>query len=133
MADVIKKVAGHSRDRRMIYQQFTDSDASAGDVILVDQSIGKTASTVVIEPKGGDMTIVFNPYELVFKKRDPVTEGIPFSESVDNLARRRKVLDYAGKPQVVIRQDEQYEMSVIPVADILIVSATATSWTITVR
>lgn len=133
MADVIKKVAGHSRDKRMVYQQFTEADASAGDVILVDQSIGKTAGVVVIEPKGGDMTIVFNPYEVVFKKRNPHTDGIPFSGHIDNLARRRKVLDYAGKPSVTIRQDEQYEMTVIPVADILIVSSTATSWTITVR
>jgi hypothetical protein len=67
MADVIKRVSRGLPPRQRL-QIFDQTDAGAGDVILVKDSLAKPASRVTIESVGG-MTIRFNVYQTVFPQR----------------------------------------------------------------
>lgn len=67
MADVTKKVSRGLPPRQRL-QIFDQTDAGAGDVILVKDSLAKPASRVTIESAGG-MTVRFNVYQTVFPQR----------------------------------------------------------------
>ena len=66
MADVVKLVnRGVPPLERT--QTFDQADAGAGDVILVKDSLGKTAKNLVIEAVGA-MTIRLNVYQMVYRQ-----------------------------------------------------------------
>jgi hypothetical protein len=67
MADIVKKVdRGIPAELRQAV--FTQSDAGAGDVILVDESMGGPAGNVSISADA-DLTIKFNVYRMLFPPR----------------------------------------------------------------
>jgi hypothetical protein len=132
MADIIKVPSGFT-DSRYIMQTFTNTDATTGDVIRVDLSLGRDARQVVIEPADGDLTVVFNAYERVYKRRSDTSDGVPFTSHIPNLAKAYDVLMYEGKPQVTILDGVIYTESITPTKDIYIVNAVGVTFTITVR
>ncbi len=56
-------------------QNFTNSDASQGDVLKVADSLGYPASHVTIETQGGPLKVVFNVHQTVFKRWSPHDQG----------------------------------------------------------
>jgi hypothetical protein len=50
-------------------QNFTNADASAGDVLMVADSLGYPASHVVIEAQNGAIKVRFNVYQTIYPQR----------------------------------------------------------------
>jgi hypothetical protein len=67
MTDVVKLV-NRAIPTSQRNQTFTDADAGTGDVILVQDSLGKPASHLVIEA-GSPMTFRLNVYHTVYPQR----------------------------------------------------------------
>jgi hypothetical protein len=92
MADVIKSVdRGIPATERS--QTFSESDAGAGDLILVQDSLGKPAKTMTIDAAAA-MTVRFNVRRVIFPRPD-LNDG--FSNSPNGDIRRFNL----SKPQVV--------------------------------
>lgn len=124
MADVVKKV-DPSVPRNERHQTFTDSDASADDIILVKESLGKHATKVIIDASGGAMSVRFNVYQTQYPPRgqndglDPGTFGF---EGV-NLSDPRTRVDETADPIAIGSGDVLEFDDDLPVKDIQIVTA----------
>ena len=68
MADKVKQV-----DRGIPpvsrYHTFSSADAGTGDVLMIKESLGKSAGQVTIECYDADMRVRFNVYHTVFPRR----------------------------------------------------------------
>jgi hypothetical protein len=68
MAKITKKV-----DRNIPVslrsQEFLDTDAVEGDVLMVQDSLGKYASQATIRAVGGSLKVRFNVYQTVYPRR----------------------------------------------------------------
>ena len=121
MADRIKKVdRGISSAQRT--QNFTQADAGAGDILKIQESLGRTAKHIVIEA-GAAMTVRFNVIRTIYPNRTKEDYDCLYPEIYKNLALGREVEDTTGA-LVSIGQDETFELdNDLPVKDIKIESA----------
>ncbi len=124
MADVIKKVdRGIAPTERT--QNFTQADASAGDLILVQDSLGKPAKTMIIDAVAA-MSVRFNVRRTIFPPppfSDGITDGGLATQREFNLSDPRVVEDDTGA-LVTIGAGESFSLdNDIPVRDIKVVSA----------
>lgn len=108
MADVIKKIdRGIPRQER--YMVLTNSEVNAGDIIRVQQSLGRPANKVTIEATAA-MTVRFNVYQMVFPERSP-SDGFRFSETgLLNLAKGAEHYAGDGLDVVSIGAGETFEL-----------------------
>ena len=121
MADIIKMVdRGVPTLQRT--QNFTNADASAGDILKVQESLGRTAKHVVIEATGA-MTVRFNVVRTIYPNRTKEEYDSLWPEMYKNLALGRTVEDTTGA-LVSIGAGESFELdNDLPVKDIKIVTA----------
>lgn len=68
MTDIVKK-ASRSLPPLQRSQNFTNADAVAGDVLMVEDSLGYPASHIVIEASNGPIKIRFNVYQTIYPQR----------------------------------------------------------------
>lgn len=68
MAD-IKKPIDYNVSPNERYQVFTKADATTGDVLKVNDSLGFPASYVSIAAQGGAMAVRFNVYRRIYQLR----------------------------------------------------------------
>jgi len=130
MSDVTKKVARlvPSNERSQVFDQ---SEVSAGDVILVKESLGKPASRVLIEAVGA-MTVRFNVYHVVYASRGPGDDHWSrWSGETRNLSQATTVKDNEGVTHPVAANSTFELQDDIPVSDIEVLTA-AGDFTITV-
>ena len=127
MSDIIKKVdRGVPSAQRT--QNFTEVDAAAdGDILKIEESLGRVAMHVVIENKtGGAMTVKFNVIRTVFPNRTKEDYDNPYPEMYKNLALGQVVEDTTGA-LVTINPTETFELdNDLPVKDIKLVTVSTT-------
>ena len=127
MSQITKKVdRGVTAAHRT--QVFTQADASAGDILLIQTSLGKPARTISIQAVGA-MTVRFNVLRTIYPNRDSNAWNSPYGPMTKNLALGEEVEDTT---QSVLTIDANTTFSLqneIPVQDIKIVSA-AGNWEI---
>lgn len=123
MGDVIKQVdRGIPGTMRM--QLFSEADAGTGDFILVEKSIGKTASRVHITATDA-MVVRFNVYQHTRPIRNDVdqTNISPWNKGGVNPALIQQYIS-DGNPDIEIAAGETFKLdNDISVRDIEIVSA----------
>ncbi len=121
MADIIKKVdRGVSPAQRT--QNFTQADANVGDILKVQESLGRVAKHVVIEA-GAAMTVRFNVIRTIYPNRTKEEYDCLYPEMYKNLALGQTVEDTTGA-LVSISAGESFELdNDLPVKDIKIESA----------
>ena len=127
MSDIIKKVdRGVPSAQRT--QNFTEVDATAdGDILKIEESLGRVAMHVVIENKtGGAMTVKFNVIRTVFPNRTKEDYDNPYPEMYKNLALGQVVEDTTGA-LVTINAGDTFELdNDLPVKDIKLVTVSTT-------
>lgn len=119
MGDVVKKV-----DRIVLptsrTQNFTQADASQGDILLVKDSLGHAASHVTVEAFSL-LQLRFNVYHKVFPKRKTST-GLPGTYHLDNLTSGMDIIDTTGA-LVTVEAGTTYELdNEFPINDIELVT-----------
>ena len=127
MSDIIKKVdRGVPSAQRT--QNFTEVDATAdGDILKIEESLGRVAMHVVIENKtGGPLTVKFNVIRTVFPNRTKEDYDNPYPEMYKNLALGQVVEDTTGA-LVTINAGDTFELdNDLPVKDIKLVTVSTT-------
>lgn len=129
MADIVKKV------HRLVppnerSQSFTQADASAGDVIMVNESLGHPASRLLIEAED-DMSVRLNVYQYIFPLHDEFEDLYVWGDPGRNLAAGTRVKDNEGV-SIGIDAGETLELDKdIPVKDIELLTVSG-NFTITV-
>lgn len=106
-------------------QSWTNVEASAGDVLLVETSLGHCASQVKIEAGSGDMGVRFNVYHTVYQRR-------PYDSLLrDDLPNVASGLQYhVDTARVDIRTGTTFILDDdFPVSDIELITASG-SWNI---
>lgn len=118
MADIVKKV-----NRAVPPQARTltirETDAGEGDVIMVQESMGRPAKKILIEAED-EMSVRFNVYHKVFPNRD----GIDFMSTahLPNLALGGTIKDDTSG-LIQLAADETFEMDDgFPTSDIELVT-----------
>ena len=121
MADIIKKVdRGISSDQRT--QNFTNIDANAGDILKIQESLGRVARHIVIEA-GAAMTVRFNVIRIIYPDKTREEYDCLYPGMYKNLALGQTVEDTTGA-LVSIGAGETFELdNDLPVKDIKIESA----------
>ena len=94
MADIVKKV------HRLVppnerSQSFTQADAGAGDVIMVNESLGHPASRLLIEADDA-MSVRLNVYQYIFPLHDGSEDIHVWGPGSKNLAAGQLVKDNEG-------------------------------------
>jgi hypothetical protein len=69
-------------------QSFTQADAGAGDVLMIEDSLGRSAKVLTIESAGG-MQIRVNVYHMVAPPR--MGNDLMYTEGMNNLALAQRV------------------------------------------
>lgn len=106
-------------------QVFTDSDAVAGDILLVQDSLGKPAKTVQIQA-GAILTVRFNVLHTVFPPRDTGLNGFPFGDLSVNTAAGVQIED-TSQSVVSLGAGETFSLdNDLSVQDIKIVTTSGT-------
>jgi predicted hydrocarbon binding protein len=130
MSDITKKV------HRLVpinerSQTFTQADASAGDVIMVKDSLGRPARKVLIEA-GDTMSVRFNVYQNIFPLREHWMDDFgAWNPGQRNLALGSRVKDNEGV-SISIEADGTLELDKdIPVSDIELLTVSG-EFTVTV-
>jgi len=121
MADIIKRVDRNiPRNERSV--NFTDADVSPGDIILIAESLGRTASDVTIESTGV-MSIRLNVRQKVFQKNIyPGTSPAMVSRDIPS---RGHEYDATGMALITIEAGSTYVFeNTFPISSIELVSAT---------
>ena len=109
-------------------QSFTESDASAGDVLLVKESLGRPARRVNIESDGG-MSVRFNVYHTIFPEREG--NDLMHTKGMPNLS-QGQTIKLATAARVTLGVGEIWEMDGdFPTSDIELVTASG-NWEIIV-
>jgi hypothetical protein len=121
MADIIKKVdRGISSDQRT--QNFTNTDADPGDILKIQESLGRVAKHIVIEAAAA-MTVRFNVIRTIYPNRTKEDYDCLYPEMYKNLALGQTTEDTTGA-LVSIGAGETFELdNDLPVKDIKIESA----------
>jgi hypothetical protein len=123
MADITKKVdRGISSPQRS--QNFTDADGVvAGDILKIQDSLGRMAKHVVIEnTSAGAMTVRFNVIRTIYPNKTKEEYDCLYPEVYKNLALGRVVEDTTGA-LVTIGAGETFELdNDLPVKDIKVVT-----------
>tara|TARA_Y100000310_G_C20637956_1_gene792272 strand:- start:654 stop:1052 length:399 start_codon:yes stop_codon:yes gene_type:complete len=126
MADKVKKVdRGVPSAERT--QSFTQADAGAGDILKIENSLGKPAKHIVIENTAGagSMTVRFNVIRTIYPNRTKEDYDCLYPEIYKNLALGQTVEDTTGA-LVTIGAGETFELdNDLPVKDIKLVAATS--------
>ena len=118
MADVVKKVnrAIPPTERTLT---ITEADASAGDVILVAESMGRPARKVLIEAEDV-MSVRFNVYHKVYPRRDG--RDLMTTAHLPNLALGGTIKDDT-MALIELEADETFELDgSFPTSDIELVT-----------
>lgn len=89
-------------------QVFTQADASAGDVILVRESLGKYAKVVQIQADA-EMSVRFNVLQTIFPDRDKGLGGYPNGDNTQDLSAGVTIQDTTQTP-VVIAASETFTL-----------------------
>jgi len=120
MSDITKKV-----DRNIPVNQrsvsFDESEASTGDVILVEESLGRCAQHLTFDSTGG-MTVRLNVYQKTFPLREPSDNLTQWWPGLLNLAKEvlykseTNALIEIGSSETFVLDDE------VPVRDIELVT-----------
>lgn len=105
MADVIKKVnrAIPPQERTLT---ITEADASAGDVVMIADSMGRPAKKVLIEAEA-EMSVRFNVYHKVYPNRDG--RDLMTTAHLPNLALGGTIKDDT-MALIELEADETFEM-----------------------
>lgn len=116
MADITKKV-----DRGIFptsrTQNFTEADAGAGDVLMVEQSLGHVARHVVIETDAL-LELRLNVYRKAYPRRAPFGDGLTDIDHLPNVAAGVDITDDTGA-LISIEGGTTYELdNDVPVRDI---------------
>jgi hypothetical protein len=123
MADITKKGdRGIPKNERSV--SFTQADAGAGDVLMINDSMGKPGTKVVIESAGG-MSVRFNVYRTVAPLRK-AGDGLGGSVHgfTENLALAQTVKDETNAVFSIAASGSLELDDDMPIRDIEIVSAT---------
>lgn len=120
----ITKLVDKNKPALQRSQVFTQADATAGDIVLVHNSLGKAARVCIIEAVGA-MTVRFNVQRTVYPERTQadglvipgVTAGVP------NLAKGVSVVDESSAVVTIAANSTFTLDNDLPVSDIQIVSA----------
>lgn len=113
MADIVKKVSRTLPSNERLLK-ITETDAGAGDVIMVRESLGRTAANVLIDATAA-ITVRFNVYHTVF----PASQT-PYGSP--NLGAGQRIMDESNAT-VELEAGEAFEASGdFPISDIQIVS-----------
>jgi hypothetical protein len=122
MANVTKKVDQNIYVTQRT-QNFTQANASAGDIIKVYDSLGKPGRIVTIEAVGA-MTVRFNVLRTIYPVRSPDALTLPnVTPEYPNLTAGVEIEDSTGA-LITIGAGETFTLdNDIPVYDIKIVSA----------
>ena len=130
MANIIKKVdRGVPATQRT--QNFTQADANVGDILMIQESLGRMAKHIVIDVPtgGGSMTVRFNVIRTIYPNKTKEEYDCLYPEMYKNLALGQEVEDTTGA-LVTIAAGETFELdNDLPVKDIKVVSS-ATNWDI---
>jgi hypothetical protein len=130
MANIIKKVdRGVPATQRT--QNFTQADANVGDILKIQESLGRMAKHIVIDVPtgGGSMTVRFNVIRTIYPNKTKEEYDCLYPEMYKNLALGQEVEDTTGA-LVTIAAGETFELdNDLPVKDIKVVSS-ATNWDI---
>ncbi len=104
-------------------QVFTQADASAGDILMVESSLGHCAKTLQITSAGG-MTIRFNVLRTIYPPS--VMEGLQNPGQLEhlNLALGVSIEDTSQTVQTIAASGTFNLDKTIPIRDIKIVSVT---------
>lgn len=120
----ITKLVDKNKPANQRSQVFTQADAGTGDIILVQNSLGKAAHVCIIEAVGA-MTVRFNVLRTIYPDRDQsdglfipgITAGTP------NLAKGVSVVD-TSSAVITIAANSTFSLdNDLPVIDIQLVSA----------
>ena len=103
MADVVKQV-NRTVPIQGRNQSFTEADADAGDVILIEESLGRSAKVMTVESAGG-MQIRVNVYHVVAPPR--IGNDLMYTEGMPNLAFAERVKD-SSMALITIDPDETF-------------------------
>jgi hypothetical protein len=77
-------------------QVFTQVDATTGDILMVQDSLGKPARSVQIQA-GATMNVRFNVVQTVFPPRDTGMGGFPYGDLSKNTAAGVEVIDDSAR------------------------------------
>jgi hypothetical protein len=100
-------------------QRFTQADATTGDILMVQKSLGGSAAHLRVEADG-DLEFSLN----VIRTVSPMRQNDPFfaSNCVPNVALTVELID--STPSVVLVSGETYSMDeVAPIDDIQLIVA----------
>lgn len=125
MSDIIKKVdRGVASAERT--QSFTEADAGTGDILKIQESLGRVARHIVLEAGSAELTIRFNVVRTIYPDRTREEYDNPYPEMYKNLALGQTVEDTTGA-LVTINAGDTFELdNDLPVKDIKLVAATGT-------
>lgn len=85
-------------------QSFTEADAGAGDVLMLEASLGRTAKVLTVESAGG-MQIRVNVYHMVAPPR--LGNDLMYTEGMNNLALAERVKNNS-QALISIGEDETF-------------------------
>ena len=121
MADIVKKAdRGVPSEQRT--QNFTQADANAGDILKIQESLGRVAKHVVIEA-GAAMTVRFNVIRTIYPDKTKQEYDCYYEGVYKNLALGQTIEDTTGA-LVSIGANETFELdNDLPVKDIKIETA----------
>ena len=108
---------------------FTQADASSGDFLMVEDSLGKSAKTINIEVEsGGALTVQFNLLQKVYPMRDDMS--IPGSLGDRNITLGANVEATGNVGSVILASGETWSANKeFPIRNIKVVSASG-NWSI---
>lgn len=126
MSNITKKVDGTVPVTQRT-QVFTDADANPGDILLVKDSLGKSAKLVQIQADD-TMVLSFNVLHTIYPPRDTGRGGYPFGQAGGNLdLSAGQTYTVAGAPQLTLAANETYTFdNDLPINDIQIIVASGT-------
>lgn len=122
MADIVKKVnAAIPRNERS--QRFSHDDAGAGDVLMVQDSLGKAASKIIVEAPG-NLSFRFNVYHHMFPQRELLQDDFnQFNLGVLNLTSGIRYKDDTNA-EIQLNSETFILDNGIPVKDIELLTVT---------
>jgi len=109
-------------------QNFTNSDASEGDVLMIETSLGYPAQYLTVE---ADNTFQFriNVYNTIYPPRGP-GDGLPETYGMPNLA-RGVTYQSSGMALITVEPGTVYTLEKeLPISDIELVTASGVAFDI---
>lgn len=122
MAKVTKKIGKHIEIKS---QNFSNLDASEGDVLMVKDSLGKPASFARFVTKNGALKVRFNVYQTIFPHRP--ADGLHAEYAYNMMSGQEYKLDENEAAEFTIETDTAYELNkAFPIKDVELVTVSGT-------